>query len=161
MREALSKIVITRIQIYCTWSIQRNINFDISTVCRLAHLNIVHCIVRYCENKWTMLTRSEVFVCCRALKICNKEDLMLLLPVIVISQFWSKLTRSTLRLGISINHWKIQPSDTCNCSFICFVVQRIIMLYNSCFAVCNFLFAQLAEGIHSTVRILLCKPEAK
>jgi len=39
-----------------------------------------------------------------------------------------------------IKHYKIQPSNTCNCIFISFTVHRIIMVYNSCFAVCNFSF---------------------
>jgi len=43
--------------------------------------------------------------------------------------------------------WKIQPSNICNCIFVSFVVHRILMLCKNCFAVCNFLFAQFAEGI--------------
>jgi len=54
-------------------------------------------------------------------------------------------------------HWKMQPSNSCNSISISFVIHRIIILYNSCLAVCNFLFAQFAEGIHSITRILLCK----
>ena len=37
-----------------------------------------------------------------------------------------------------INNGKTQPSNTCICIFI-FLVHHITMLYNSCFAVCNFL----------------------
>jgi len=40
-----------------------------------------------------------------------------------------------------INNWKSQSSNSCNCIFISFVVHDIIMLCNSCFGLCNFLFA--------------------
>ena len=43
--------------------------------------------------------------------------------------------------------------------FFCLVVQRIVRMYDSCFSVCTFLFAQF-EGMHSTGRTLLCKPKA-
>ena len=43
--------------------------------------------------------RQIVFICCWALKICDKNNLMLFLPVIVISRFRSKFTWSALRLG--------------------------------------------------------------
>jgi len=39
-----------------------------------------------------------------------------------------------------INHWEIQPSNTCNYIFIFFVVHSITIMYNSCFAVCKFSF---------------------
>jgi len=57
-----------------------------------------------------------------------------------------------------INYWNIQLSYTCNSIFVTCVVHHIILLYNSWFAVSNFLFAQLAEEVHSTSRILLYKP---
>jgi len=57
-----------------------------------------------------------------------------------------------------INNWKSQSFNSCNCIFISFVVHGIIMLYTSCFGLCNLLFALLAEGIHNTNRILICKP---
>jgi len=50
-----------------------------------------------------------------------------------------------------ISPWKIKPSTICYCIFISFVDNRILMqcrlIADSCFAVCNFLFAQFAEGI--------------
>jgi len=43
-----------------------------------------------------------------------------------------------------INNWKIHLQLDV---FISFVVHSIIRLYNSCFGLCNFLFAMLAEGV--------------
>ena len=41
-------------------------------------------------------------------------------------------------------------------AFTLWPTARIVMLYNTCFAVCNFLFAQFAGGMHSTRWIILC-----
>ena len=43
-------------------------------------------------------------------------------------------------------------------SFLLWSTVLLCCLHNSYFVVCNFLSAQFAEGIHSTSRILLCKP---
>jgi len=44
------------------------------------------------------------------------------------------------------NHWNIQPSNTSNCIFICLVITVLLccMTVNSCFAVWNFPFVQIA-----------------
>jgi len=49
-----------------------------------------------------------------------------------------------------INHWRIHPSNTLHFRF--FVVQHIITLYD------RWQFSFLADWMHSTSRILLCKP---
>jgi len=52
---------------------------------------------------------------------------------------------------------KIQHCNKCDCIFI-YVVHRIVLLYNSCFAVCNFHFLHNLQKRDNINRILLCKP---